>query len=247
MMVFWTRLNRLMEENRRVIAQLQARSQGQAPHEETTQACEALDRVRKEFARMSTAVHEASHAVAAYDVGHYDIEEVSVVPDARGLRPGYCFATPERDWRKHPRSRLLPGRELICNWVGEIAQAKFSRESARGLGLPENLQSDKEDADLLCSHIRSLYGKGRDAAYEAFCEHTRRYAARIVGECWPVILALANALLDQGTLDGEGAVSTIRSALPRESSQASRERRAEWRQAIRFPGKGQDQSNGTAT
>lgn len=163
---------------------------------------------------MSTAVHEAGHAVVGSLLG-LSTGRISIEPDENTLGRvelgttdlealTRCSAAGQRF--EHLPSRLrgrLEGR-LITWFAGPTAEAVFHR---RRTWLPGH-ESDLGYAIDLADQFMSRRSAERYVRW--LCERSHDYVTH--PENWPAILALARELVDVGKISGRRAASVIKRA-----------------------------------
>jgi ATP-dependent Zn protease len=153
--------------------------------------------------KLSTAHHEAGHAIVAYS-----------------LKRKFKYVTIKSDWETHgyikymsaPNSRSrreFVEMAIMCSYAGRIAQEKYNHRRARyGHGC-----DNSAIADLLQDFSPEIH------VHWARWLHAR--ASNIVKIRWPCITAVAEALIQRETLtwsDIKAIVSHVNSAPPAANS-----------------------------
>ena len=204
--------------------------------------------VRASPAKLS-AYHEAAHAVVARKLG-CTVERVDIT--AATARGGECVhVTP--DTYRVPGSRRIRGTPFRQETTQQERAAMALRQrdastataALAGVAL-EDIARAVPALDLLPasetlngttleglqlrsrSDIRTAAEAARrqhrtDAGRDQFFRRARARAARIMLENWPALTAVADALLEQGTLDGHEVDRLMQAATRRRSSRSRSE------------------------
>jgi ATP-dependent Zn protease len=202
--------------------------------------------------RNLSAYHEAAHAVVAWKLG-CTVERLDItVATAQG---GECVhVTP--DTYRVPGSRRIPGTPLWQETTQQervtvaLRQRDASTATAALAGVAlEDIARAVPTLDLLPasetlngttlegqqlrsrSDIRTAAEAARrqhrtDAGRNQFFGRARARAARIMVENWPAMTAVADALLERGTLDGQEVDRLMQAATRRQNSRVRRRRSA---------------------
>lgn len=210
---------------------------------------EARGRVRLDGPRLPrtlSAYHEAAHAVVAWKLG-CRVERIDI--SAAAARGGGCvYVTP--DTYRVPGSRRIPGTSCRQATTEQeraamaIRQRDVSTATAALAGVAlEDIARAVPALDLLPasealngttlegqqlrsrSDIRMAAEAARrqhrtDAGRNQFFGRARARAARIMIGNWPAMTAVADALLEHGTLDGHDVDRLMQAAMRRRSSRS---------------------------
>ncbi len=151
----------------------------------------------------ATAYHEAGHAYAAWNLG-FKLHRVTIVPttDETGST---VHANPlhgiELDVDGSDRARMRAEKAILIALAGPAAQQRYRPRSWRR----NHGASDFDWATDLALH---LCGDGETAT--AYLKYLDLVARKMVaGPRWPVIAAVADSLLERGTLSGREVRATI--------------------------------------
>ena len=204
--------------------------------------------VRASLAHLS-AYHEAAHAVVAWKLG-CTVERIDITATAPGAG---CVSTPPRTTYRVPGSRRIPGTSFRQETTEQeraamaLRQRDVSTATAALAGVAlEDIARAVPALDLLPasetlngttlegqqlrsrSDIRTAAEAARrqhrtDAGRNQFFGRARARAARIMIENWPAMTAVADALLEQGTLDGHEVDRLMQAATGRRSSRSRSE------------------------
>jgi hypothetical protein len=195
------------------------------------------------YPRKLSAYHEAAHAIVARKLGctvaHVDIT-------AKAVRGGECIhVTP--DAYRVPGSRRIQGTPFLRETTPREREAMALRQRDASIAtaalagvalediaravpaldlLPatETLngtalegQQLRSRSDILKAAEAARRQHRTDAGRDQFFRRARARAARILLANWPVLTAVAEALLEHGTLDGQ-EVDRLMRAAPRRTS-----------------------------
>jgi hypothetical protein len=209
----------------------------------------ACGRIRLEgprFPRQLSAYHEAAHAVVAWKLG-CTVERIDI--SAAVARGGQCVHITPNTYRV-PGSRRIPGTPFWQETTEQERAAMALRQrdastataALAGVAL-EDIARAVPALDLLPSSetrngttlegqqlrsrsdIRTAADAARrqhrtDAGRNQFFGRARARAARIMIENWPAMTAVADALLEHGTLDGHEVDRLLQAATGRRSSRS---------------------------
>lgn len=157
--------------------------------------------------RKATAYHEAGHAVAAFFLG-FKTRQVTVKPgkDYSGLHSEmgrhYLEGLDCREITPLVRDRIE--RRVIVRLAGAAAQRRFNRRSYRHY----HADDDHQQAVDLLFRIAS---SGKEVT--AYCRWLGIRTENIVACHWQEIKNVADALIEQETLDGATITQVIRQAM----------------------------------
>ena len=198
--------------------------------------------------RTLSAYHEAAHAVVAWKLG-CTVERIDIT--AAAARGGQCVHTTPDTYRV-PGSRRIPGTPFRQETTEQeraamaIRQRDVSTATAALAGVAlEDIARAVPALDLLpASETLSgttLEGQQRrsrsdirtaaeaasrqhqtDAGRNQFFGRARARAARIMIGNWPAMIAVADALLEQGTLDGHEVDRLMQAATRRRNNRPGR-------------------------
>ena len=199
--------------------------------------------------RTLSAYHEAAHAVVAWKLG-CTVERIDIT--AAAARGGQCVHTTPDTYRV-PGSRRIPGTSFRQETTEQeratmaIRQRDVSTATAALAGVAlEDIARAVPALELLPasetlngttlegqqrrsrSDIRTAAEAARrqhrtDAGRNQFFGRARARAARIMVQHWPAMTAVADALLEQGTLDGHEVDRLMQAATGRRSSRSRSE------------------------
>jgi cell division protease FtsH len=178
----------------------------------------------QELERVATAYHEAGHAVVQLILPHTDpVHKVTIIP--RGQSGGATFSLPEQDRYFYNRKFLEASMRVLC--AGRVAERRQTQDISSGASMDiqmatsyakhmvlewgmsdrlgfvfyspdptrESMLIDKdyspETARIIDEEVKRLI----DAAYAE--------TERVVDENWDKIEAVANALLEYETIQGD--------------------------------------------
>jgi ATP-dependent Zn protease len=180
------------------------------------------------FPRALSAYHEAAHAVVAWTLG-CTVERIDIT--AAAARGGQCVHSTPNTYRV-PGSRRIPGtsfrqettqqeRTALAVRQRDVSTATAAlagvalEDIARAVPALDLLPADETLSDTTLegqqhrsrSDILTAAGAARrqhrtDAGRNQFFGRARARAARIMIGNWPAMTAVADALLEHGTLDG---------------------------------------------
>jgi hypothetical protein len=196
------------------------------------------------FPRRLSAYHEAAHAVVAWTlgctVGHVDIAPESAlggvcvhvtpgiyrVPASRRIRgtPFRQETTPDERVAMATRQRDAGTATAALAGVAleDIARAAPvldllpTVETLNGTALDGQQRRSSTDIRTAAEAARRQHRT--DAGRDQFFRRARSRAARIMIDNWSSVTAVAEALLEHGTLDGREVDGLMRTALRRRSS-----------------------------
>jgi len=146
--------------------------------------------------REATAYHEAGHAIAAWRC-RVRIKSVTIRPAAGEYHGRLLFRsirTPQ------DMSERWAERHIVTALAGPLAQRKFAPRSTRGW----HSQGDYQWACEL-----ALRAQGSGALATAWLQWLTTSTTALVETNWPHIKAVANALLQDEELDGQGVFLAI--------------------------------------
>ncbi|MEW6156160.1 MAG: hypothetical protein AB1813_01940 [Verrucomicrobiota bacterium] len=157
--------------------------------------------------QLSTAYHEAGHAVVGYFLG-IPMRSVSIIPDgdSSGRVTGYRSVITRRWQEALSFGRLSPSefsgleKQLVALLAGDVAQRRYAPRSAR---------SHHSRADFSCVADVVLKLWSSDKVRAAYLKFLRARAEELVEVHWAQIDALAHALVDRRGLSGREAKSLI--------------------------------------
>lgn len=144
-------------------------------------------------ARLSTAYHEAGHAVVAVALG-WKVGSVSIEPDAD--------TSGRVDLRKNRRRRSFEYR------IARMTIALAGREAERRAGYRPRHFTAQSDYTAVADEALDLAG-GDAIEANLFVKVAARRAARTVERHWTAIAALAKRLHKEQTIDGSALVSWL--------------------------------------
>ena len=199
--------------------------------------------------RTLSAYHEAAHAVVAWKLG-CTVERIDIT--AAGARGGRCVHITPNTYRV-PSSRRIPGTSFRQETTEQERAAMATRQrdvstataALAGVALEDiaravpalDLLPDSETLNGTTlegqqrrsrTDIRTAAEAARrqhrtDAGRNQFFGRARARAARIMIENWAAMTAVADALLEQGTLDGPEVDCLIQAATGRRISRTRKE------------------------
>jgi hypothetical protein len=187
-----------------------------------------IARVRRMY--RTIAIHEAGHAFASWATSRRsgrswtqihcaaimspdDIVDETPYIDRRG-REVHCLGIVEISDRWDDRSHMLVGSvprpilrednlsDAIVSLAGPVAEAKHSKAWLATVVIRSGNQCD---VDQVLSILRSYPGIASDPA--PTWGEVERHARYIINKGWPAIVALADCLVDQGTLEEDDIIS----------------------------------------
>ena len=147
--------------------------------------------------KLSTAYHEAGHAVAAIAQG-VAVRSITIVPDKQ---EGYAGRVQHEDLTRQvnleadnsPLTRLRIEKQIIVFLAGAAAQRKYDRRSWRSF----HSSSDYENAANLADAVSSS-----PAASEAFLRWLAIASDDLIAAHWQEVEEIAKALVEEKTLSG---------------------------------------------
>jgi ATP-dependent Zn protease len=161
--------------------------------------------------RVRTAYHEAGHAVAALMLG-LPLEEVSITMDGEhGLvggthcRPRLAHLDPDTHWgRVSPEDAGQLRAAIMVSCAGPLAEARCTGRFTWRCG-----EGDRETAMEYARYMRH-----DPAAFQAYLDAIFRQTAELINatRTWPLVEAVAQALLERGRLDGPEARQIVAQA-----------------------------------
>lgn len=152
---------------------------------------------RKSVNRMTAALHEAGHAVAAIKLG-ISFDFVTVVPDDISVAHVHGLSQSVPDYASHPDTKDEPKslafweRWLVVTMAGPAAHKK-RHPYAHPWGYAF---SDRGELFRLTRDIH----RGSEDVRHAYEGYIRARAKELVEREWPSIEAVAAALVERGTL-----------------------------------------------
>jgi len=150
----------------------------------------------------ATAYHEAGHAVAAH-VLKFPIRSVSIVQDldtAGRMVYRSPLAGIRLDFDGSDRARLRAESAIIVALAGPAAQRRYSPRSVRSW----HASGDYELAGELAMRVN-----GSAAATNAYLKWLQIRTGDLLAGRWRTVDALARALIEQKTIDGNSAVTAM--------------------------------------
>jgi ATP-dependent Zn protease len=129
--------------------------------------------------KQATAYHEAGHGVVAHRYGH-EVGKLTIVPDESRLG----FFSGEGAWANGSKDH----EQIVVLYAGFAAEQKYDSSAE-----PGGSASDDEEARHL------LQSQPEDTTEE----HFRAESKRLVEENWAQIEAVATALLEHETMEGD--------------------------------------------
>src|SRR3989338_3914708 len=161
---------------------------------------------KKHTSKLSTAYHEAGHAVAQ---AHFrlTIKRVSIVPDDHSLghMKGRKATTRSIEYEDSGKNQLRVERDVIVLLAGTAAQREFMPRSARR----HHGHSDYKKAVYLLGYLASPEALG---TYLRLLEIRARHLMKLP-HIRIQVEALAKALLTYETMDGKQVRAIIQDAL----------------------------------
>jgi hypothetical protein len=147
----------------------------------------------RQSAKLSTAFHEAGHAVIAWSLG-LKVHSATIVP-APGIHGGVEHANPLRgihlDYDGSDRARRRAEIAIIVCLAGPVAQQRYKPRSWRSY---HGQYDHSQAADL------ALSLNGSDEATNAHLKYLAIVARDMVAALWPLIERVAGALIERRTL-----------------------------------------------
>jgi len=161
--------------------------------------------------RVRTAYHEAGHAVAALLLG-LPLEEVSISTDAEHelvggthCRPRLAHLDPDTHWgRVTPEDAGQLRAAIMVSCAGPLAEARCTGRFTWRCG-----EGDRETAMEYARYVRH-----DPAAFQAYLDALFRQTTELIyaPQTWPLVEAVARALLERGRLDGPQARRLVEQA-----------------------------------
>lgn len=140
-------------------------------------------------------------------------QTISVIESARPLWPKMGEPHSEvADFVAHARNRIV---ELLA---GSAAEQVLCPDNRPLLGAARDKRQAREFAELLC----------QPEAVDAYLQYARTEAETIIAKMAHVVLALANALVEHRTMNGEKIDEVIADAVTAKALSDAVERRREW-------------------
>lgn len=143
--------------------------------------------------REAIAHHESGHTILYHLLG-LRLDSVTIERDSEGHPGSTEFMTREsvkRGWRHEA--------ECIATCGGCIAEARFTGQPARGFA---------GDEPMLAELLRQV--SPSPVVRAAYADYCRAQAEYLLAENWPLVEAVAEALLERRTLDRDGIEAAIR-------------------------------------
>jgi hypothetical protein len=142
--------------------------------------------------REITAYHEAGHAVVGWSYGRLPIF-VTIVPDGTGVvgRTQFEEEIPRRHLDESESKKLYTEARVLGELAGSIAVGIKMPERARDV-------SDEFDAKIAKQLVEELVSW---EDYEIYLANAQQKASELVKRYWCAVEAVAQALLNHGTLN----------------------------------------------
>jgi len=153
-----------------------------------------------------TAFHEAGQVVAAWRI-EIPLETATIAP-TKTMAGSPLSKNPLRgvilDYEDSDRARLLAEKAIIVALAGQAAQRRYN---------PRSWRSYHGDDDRKIAVDLALRLNGSSEATSAYIKWLEIRAHDIIKQRWRQVEAVANALLEKGTLSGEELRAVILASL----------------------------------
>lgn len=153
----------------------------------------------------ATAFHEAGHAVIAWSLG-LRVHRVTVIPSKDYLGLAVCqnaLAGIKLDIDNSDRAMIKAEKRILVALAGAAAQKKFS---------PRSVQSWDPSLDYQVASDIAQRIHGSDDVVDAYLRWLQFRTEHDVAFHWPQISCVAQALIENKTLNGSEVVSLALSA-----------------------------------
>jgi ATP-dependent Zn protease len=149
----------------------------------------------------TTAYHEAGHAVLAWKIALGKPKIVSIeADDSSGLTSIEYYVEADSDSLSSSEFRKQVEGRCIGLLAGVEAEVKFTGELVH----PDNNKSDRDSIlrklELICSSTNEI---------QNCINFLEESTANLVDEYWPIVTALAEALLERKTIEGKELIEIM--------------------------------------